>query len=210
MIPKQEAWNIVLAGIWNRAIFTPDWVGRLLFHEPEVETLISVMPLLPIIYRNRQVSFEVASARLIFRPREPNDACIQAAESMAHVVLDTLRDTPLLGVGVNLAYIERNPRPDLVRMFDFADNPSLIDGGWRLAEQRIVRKIEQGGDTLNLTLLFDGQDLTIEFNYHTETTENAVARAAVDHRAIRLRDASIRILDETYQLQPAEGDVDNG
>jgi hypothetical protein len=79
-----------------------------------------------------------------------------------------------------------------------------------MAERRITRKIEQGSDTLNLTLLFDGQDLAVEFNYHTETTDNATARAAVDHRAIRLRDASLRILDETYQLEPVEGDGDNG
>ena len=38
MKTKPEGWNIVLAGFWNRAIFTPEWVGKWLFQQSEVET----------------------------------------------------------------------------------------------------------------------------------------------------------------------------
>jgi hypothetical protein len=70
MIPKKDNWNIVLAGFWNRAIFTPDWVGRVLFNgQRDIDTLISIMPHMPIIDRNRHVALEVAGSRLAFRPR---------------------------------------------------------------------------------------------------------------------------------------------
>lgn len=95
---KSEGWNIVLAGMWNRAIFSPQWMNDVLFHEPEVETLLSILPHLPIIYRNRQVAIEVSSMRLVFRPRQLNDECLQALEAMAYAVLDKLRDTPLHAV----------------------------------------------------------------------------------------------------------------
>jgi hypothetical protein len=208
MTPKPETWNIVLAGLWNRAIFSPEWVSRLLFHEPEVETLISVMPVFPIVYRNRQVAMEVAFSRLVFKPREMNDACIVAAEAMAHIVLNTLRDTPLLGVGINYAFIELNPRRDIVEMFELADDPSFSDDNWRIKGRRIVRTLERGMDTLNLALGFDGQELTIEFNFHTETTDNEASREAVHNRAIRLRNDALRLLDQTYHLQLNDGDDD--
>jgi hypothetical protein len=205
MTPKPEGWNIVLAGIWNRSIFSPDWVGRLLFHDREVETLISVMPVLPIIYRNREVAFEVASSRLVLKPRELNDECIQAAETMAFTVLDTLKDTPLLGVGINFAFTEPNPRRDLVELFELVDDQTFADDDWRVQERRIVRTLERGADTLILTLIFDGQDLTIEFNFHSGSTENEASRLAVTNRVIRLRDAALHLLDQSYHLQLNDG-----
>jgi hypothetical protein len=207
---KTDGWNVVLAGLWNRAIFTPEWVNDLLFHEPEVETLLSIMPYLPIIYRNRQVAVEVSGARLVFRPRRLDDASLRMAETMAHAVLDKLRDTPLLAVGVNFAFIEENPDPNLVRLFNFGDNSRVVEAGWDLQERKIVRKMAQEGDTLNLTLAFDGRAVTTEFNYHTDTTSNETAREAVRNRLLRLRDLSIRLLEQAYQLELAAEGNGNG
>ncbi len=204
MTPKQEGWNIVLAGSWNRAIFTPDWVNRILFHEAELETLISIVPLMPIVYRNLQVAMEVSSGRLIFRPRRLDDACIQAAEGMAHLVLSTLQDTPLTGVGVNFSFTENKPRRDLSKMFDFQDNAGLGEYGWVIQERRVVRRMQHGDDVLYLTFVLEGENLAVEFNFHTETVVNASAREAVHDRAIRLRDSSLQLLNDLYQLQPAQ------
>jgi len=206
---KSDGWNIVIAGLWNRAIFTPEWVSELLFHEPEVETLLSIMPYLPIIYRNQQVAIEVSAARLVFRPRQLDDACLRAAETMAHAVLDKLRDTPLLGIGVNFSFVEESPGRGLVKLFDFADNPQLLEAGWDLHDRRIVRKIRHDNDTMNLTLLFDGRSVTAEFNYHTDTTSNQTAREAIQGRVLGLRDTAIRLLQQVYHLEVAE-DNDNG
>jgi hypothetical protein len=204
MTPKQEAWNIVLAGSWNRAIFTPDWVNRVLFDDPDLETLISILPLMPIVYRNRQVAFEVSSSRLVFRPRRLDDACIQAAEQMANVTLDTLEDTPIHGIGINFAFVEDDIRRDLAELLDFRDDAELTNSGWAIEERRVARRLRLGDDVLNLTFVLTGQELTIEFNFHTETTDNAAARQAVEGRALRLRNTALQILNDLYQLQPAQ------
>jgi hypothetical protein len=210
MIPKKDNCNIVLAGLWNRAIFTPEWVGRLLFKQPEVETLISIMPHMPIVYRNRLVAMEVAPARLAFRPRALTDESLRASEEMAYKVLDTLRDTPLIGVGINFGFSESEPRRDLVALFQIGDSSSLTADGWETEERRLVRRLQKGCDILNLTLALGGGNLDAEFNFHTETTDNAVARAAVQNRIVALRDSVVRLLDKTYELQVEWGGEDNG
>src|SRR5438105_3845930 len=109
MNPKQDGWSIILVGAWNRMIFTPEWVNDRLFHQPDIETFVSLMPNLPMIYQNEQVILEVAQPRLVFRPRVANEACLRRAEEMANTILNTLRDTPLTAVGINLAFTEAEP-----------------------------------------------------------------------------------------------------
>ena len=31
MIPREDGWNVVLAGFWNRSIFLPEWALPRLF-----------------------------------------------------------------------------------------------------------------------------------------------------------------------------------
>lgn len=210
MKTKPEGWNIVLTGFWNRAIFTPEWVGKWLLQQSEVETLISVMPYPPIVYRNQQVAVEVSTVRLVFRPRQIDEVCLRAAEGMAYTVLTKLQDTPLMGVGVNFAFVEDNPRADLVELFNFTDDSALADIGWVVKERRLVRQVRRDDDILNASLVFDGQSIAIEFNFHTETDENSVALHAVHQRAIGLRDTALKLLNDVYKLQPSEGDDGHG
>ena len=210
MIRKKDGCNIVLAGLWNRAIFTPEWVSRLLFNQPEVETLLSVMPHMPIIYRNKQVSMEIAPSRLAFKPRSMRDESLRVAERMAHTVLKTLQDTPLLGVGINFAFTDEDARRDLVQLFDFGDGPTLSSNGWDTETRRIMRRLKNGDDMLNLVLTLEGSRLDVEFNFHTDTTDNALSQAAVADRIVRLRNAAHKLLASTYDLTVENEEEDHG
>lgn len=189
-------------------IFTPEWVGKVIFQQPDLETLIGLMPNMPLIYRNDQVAVEISQPRVAFRPRRLDDECIRRAEEMALSVLTTLKDTPLVGLGVNFAFTEPNPA-QLVELFSFADDGQLSDADWNVRSRRIVRQLQREQDTLNLTLAYDSQDMTIEFNYHTDAPDNSAAQDAVSNRVLRLRDDSLRMLHDIYNLELAVGDQDD-
>jgi hypothetical protein len=70
--------------------------------------------------------------------------------------------------------------------------------------------MQRGQDTLNLSLAYDGEAMTIEFNYHTEASDNAAAQAAVTNRALKLRDDSLRLLRDVYNLELAAGGENDG
>ncbi len=205
MQSKPSSWTIVLAGVWNRAIFAPEWVAQHLFHAEEVEIMLASSPVLPIVYQNQSVSIEVGSSRLIFRVRIQNDDCLNSAERMALTVLERLPETPINAVGINFSYIESTPNADLMDLFNFADNGGIAGNDWQIATSKITRQIKKNDDNLNCSLSFSGSEITLDFNYHTEAADNAAARQAVTQRCARLRELSERFASEVYLLQIEQG-----
>jgi hypothetical protein len=199
---KRSGWSIVLAGFWNRMIFTPEWVTPRLFPEPEVETLVALLPVLPLIYRVDEVALEVTMTRLAFRPRQlGEDASLLRAESMARTILEALPETPLQAVGVNFAYKEEAPAGSLITMFNDADDVELAQQEWAIGERKITRQLTGGEEQLNLTMTYDRGAVTFDFNFHKVTTTNQAAQVAVvAGRVVQLRDAAFRLLTEAYHL----------
>lgn len=201
MKAKGDGWNIVLAGTWNRAIFSPEWVSQYVFgNVDEIETLLAFMPSLPLIYRTPKVSLEVSQQRLLFRPRVLDDECLSSVEQMANAVLRKLQDTPLLAVGVNFAFIESTPPPELLRLFDFADDADTGGAGWEIQSRKIVKRIKSGEDVLNLAMTLTETSVEFDMNFHTDTVSNEVAQRETNGRMLRLRGMATQLLQQVYHL----------
>ena len=133
---RPEGWHVILAGFWNRLIFTPEWVADRVFHHAEFETYVALLPVLPIIFSDKSVSMEVSLARLLFRPVEwAADAGLARAERMAREVLKALPETPVQAVGVNFSYVEDFPPDYLLAVFNDNDPQDLATMGWEIKER---------------------------------------------------------------------------
>lgn len=210
MILKLDTWGIVLAGHWNRMIFTPEWVGARLFHQQEVETEIALMPIFPVIYRHEDVVLEASAARLIFRPRFNTNRSLEAAERMAGTALEDLPNTPLLGVGLNFSFVERDPPRGILDLFNLRDGRSIERAGWEIPETKITRRLTGPHGIMQLALGQGAEGIGIDFNFHTDTPgpvleANATARRAVAGRVVELRDAALTFLRDIYDLHLEEG-----
>jgi hypothetical protein len=210
MIAKFETWGIVLAGHWNRMIFTPEWVGARLFHQEEVETQIALMPIFPVIYRHDLVILEASAIRLIFRPRFDTTEALELAERMAVTSLDDLPNTPLIGVGINFSFVEKDPPRGLVELFNLGDVRQIARAGWETRETKIIRKHVGPLGTMQVTLGQDAEGVGIDINFHTDTpgttdAANKIAREAVVGRIVQLRNAALSFLHDIYKLRLEEG-----
>ncbi len=210
MIAKFETWGVVLAGHWNRMIFTPEWVGTRLFEQEEVETQIALMPIFPIIYRHEQVVLDAASQRLIFRPRFNSTKSLAAVERMAVTVLKALPNTPLLGVGVNFSFTEKEPPDKLVELFNLKDAREIARANWETPETKLIRKLTGEHGIMQFALGQDLEGVTIDITFHTDTlgsteTANETAKNAVTGRVVQLRDVALAFLLDIYTLQLEEG-----
>ncbi len=212
MTPKLDAWGIVIAGHWNRMIFTPEWVSENLFQQDVIETEIALLPILPVIYRHQQVVLEVSLPRLVFRPRFNTGESISEAEKMANIVLRALPNTPLMGVGINYSFVESEPNLRLVDLFNLGDSKAIAREEWTIPETKIWRKLTKEQETLNLSLAYDGA-LSIDVNFHAETpgktaVANKAALDALENRSVRLRDMTIDFLATVYELKLDKGEHD--
>lgn len=204
MQKKREGWSIVLAGFWNRMIFTPEWIGPRLFAEnPEIETVVALLPILPIIYRDNQVAVEISSARIVCRARNlEDDVALRRSGTTAGIILEALPETPVQGVGVNFAFREEAPPRELLDLFGFADDSRWVDAEWEVGERKIVRQLTHDGNALNLAFTLSGGQLDIDCNFHTAPDNNAGAVAAVEpNRVIQLRDLVMQVLGDLYGLE---------
>jgi hypothetical protein len=209
MIARPEGSNIVVVGSWNRAIFSPPWMGEVVFGSPDVEVLIALAPDMPLVYKSDKVLVEVSSSRLLFRPVVLNDECLVASEQLALKILRRLPETPVRAVGINFAYEDKNAPTDVLQLFSLSDDRQLLDANWIICERKITRSLDKNGEKLNLSLAYDGNTTLFDFNYHTELGTNAAAQEAIDQRTLRLRDESIRILDLTYHLRLKDGTLND-
>jgi hypothetical protein len=218
MVSKAEAWNVVLAGFWNRSIFLPEWAFPRLFPgvaEPgnEVTTEVALLPALPLIYRDAQVAMEISAGRLAFRPQVMNDECLLRCEAMARSMLQALPETPVHGIGINFGFREHLPPGHMVAMFNDVDDTELGHQGWVIGERKLIRELGRGDDLLRLGTTFGGEAVDFDFNFHNEAGvgANAVALRAVEEgRILRLRDAAVSLLRETYHLEFEDDDDRSG
>ncbi len=218
MIPREDGWNVVLAGFWNRSIFLPEWALPRLFpdHEApghEVQTEVALLQALPLIYRDPQVAMEISGGHLAFRPQVLNDECLLRCERMARAMLVALPETPVHAIGINFGYREQLPREHVLAMFNDVDDVELGQQGWAIGERKLAKKLMRGDDALSLVMTFGGEAVLFDFNFHSDTVVggNAAAQRAVEEgRILRLRDAAVDLLRETYHLELEGDDVDNG
>jgi hypothetical protein len=218
MTRRPEVWNIILAGFWNRSIFLPDWVLPRLFPRNaipggEVQTEVALLQALPLIYRDQEVAVEVSNGLLAFRPLILNDANLLRCERMARAMLEGLPETPVHGVGINFGFRENLPLDHVGALFRVLDDAELAQQGWITGERKLTRVLSRDGETLNLTLTFGGPVIDFDFNFHTQAgaSSNPVARRAVEEgRILRLRDAALAMLRETYHLEIEDEDAGIG
>ncbi len=207
MHTKPDGWNIVLAGFWNRMIFTPEWVGSRLFdRNAQIETVVALRPVLPIVYRDNQIAIEISAVRIVCRARDlDNEAALRRSGAVAQEILKSLPETPIQGVGINFAFRDAASFGSLLDLFKFPDSARFAEAGWETGETKIVRQLSHDCVTLNLALTYDKDGVDIECNFHTDADDNQTAVAAVaPDRILQLRDKAIAMLDELYNLQLEE------
>jgi len=167
-----------------------------------MEIEIALLPQLPVIYRDGQVSLEVSWGRLAFRPLNlTDDRILLRAESMARSMLERLPETPVQAVGINFAFREETPPAHVLAIFNDVDEVLLDQENWMVADRKLTRRLLRLKDVLNLSLTRKPDSVDFEFNFHSEVGTNQAAVQAVETgRTITLRDEAIKLL-RAYHLK---------
>jgi hypothetical protein len=204
MRPNLENWSVVLAGHWNRMIFSADWVATHLFGSEQIEIEISMSnPALPPRFTHGGVALIVTPPRLTLNPRRSDDESLRHAEKTAINILQQLPHTPLMGVGINYEFVEEAPEPSLISLFRIGDSGLLADQELVTGKTIIQRQLIHGEDILNLSLGFENGVVTFGFNYHKEASDPQTAMEFLRGRVLQFRASAQRVMAEVYRLPSA-------
>lgn len=186
--------TLILAGAWNPAILSPNWIGRHILGLPS-GSVFQVGMLLPVQGQAgaprltfEGLSMTAAPDALAFHITPEDAGTVAKTFDVAKRILETLPHTPIAAMGVNFAYQVDHLQGQLSNTVDWADSVSdllvddpeakVIDRQWQVG-------IAAMGHMVNVGYRADAQGGTISVNHHYEV-EGSAAKAAAYLAAVGL------------------------
>lgn len=159
--------TLIIIGAWNRAIFTPDWVGKYVFpgEEMTVEIPVDNIEASPR-YSSNGLSIHILSQKLIFAINNPSPESFRQIGLKALSVCRALAHTPLLCFGVNHFFQCMKDEIGENNVFDFSYYELLKEKGYELKAMRNQQSLQFGHHILNVIWSLENEKVTLEFNNH--------------------------------------------
>jgi hypothetical protein len=104
---QPEDWNVVVAGRWNPALFTPAAVSQRIFGLPDatpVEVFVSVDDIVPPRVRYNGITVSASPASMIVGVERSTYAELDRARQTATDAIAALPHTPVSAAGFNIRY----------------------------------------------------------------------------------------------------------
>ncbi|MGB7911392.1 MAG: hypothetical protein WCF59_04125 [Desulfobaccales bacterium] len=204
MIPKIDRWTIVIPGAWNVRIFSPEWMGKYLFENNEqikVELNIE-SAIFKIRFSTDNLVLMPANDRFIIGVKNITDETLQMAEKVARKLLDTLSHTPFRAFGVNFGFIEQNPPPGLISLFELNDLLKISGFGAIVKSTEITRKLIINDEIINIKQTLNEQsNIEIRLNFHYAINSTELACDKLLNLIVPCRDTAYNLLDAIYTLK---------
>lgn len=195
----------VLLGLWNTAIFQPPWMARFLFAYSEGTQLNGEFVADPArsdspIFYIDNVGISASADRLRVFIKDIEAATMERAEKVAAAIFTALPHTPVGSFGVNFAFAQSDPLPELLERLKAKDD---LDVHLEVISQTLTSSLKCDDAILNLTRRPGSASVAFEFNYHFEKSLTAADAAGRLHGMIkRLYERSTKLLKDAYDLDP--------
>ncbi len=202
MTPDPGKTSLVIAGAWNLPILQPDWVGARLFDVPQMNVQLALLDTggVRADFALDALDFSAMPGRVEFRPKRPEDACLEQCESAAKRLLELLPETPVTAFGVNFGFILDPNGEATGAVLSLPDAPRIRKLGGSVESTVLSRTVRFDDSIVNMLLRWsNGGPVTVELNHHTEI--NGAARSAaprVSGALLRAQEFSTRMLKEVY------------
>lgn len=198
-----EGHNIVLVGGWNRNIITPQWVASSLANVDEAGFQLAIDdPTFPFRILFDDYVLTVRADRLQLHSHIVTADRFNGAASLAHDLLELLPHTPISALGINFAWQEPDPPPELLPLFILNDTTAIADEGRSVTETAIKRSFPWKDGVLTFTIVLKPQGHVVaDFNFHWIVTSAAGAQQYLKDRPSEAREEARLLLCKIYHLE---------
>lgn len=196
----QDAWNVVLAGNWNLAIFSPKWLSKNLFGSESITIEFPLVPGLPPRFTAEGVTILPSTDRVMVAPKTLTDEALKRMEDMACKLLNLLPHTPINALGVNLGFLEKEPSEALLQRFVDRDEALLADAGFEILIRTFSRRLVSQGQQLNLSMIIEPKEVKFDLNFHTDVQNAEQAQKSLEDKVLKHRATALQLLERVYGL----------
>jgi hypothetical protein len=214
MRASADTWTVVVAGQWNRHIFTPQWVGKHLFESPTVQIETQIAPVAggSIRYLTDDVVLLPQADRLIVGVRRIDDDALRRVEQIACKALALLPYTPVTALGMNFGFTSPSIPDSLQPVFHLADQGSLSDLNVTVRRTEVKRTLvveDRDDEVVNLTLSIDHDQgrFSIHVNFHSQVQEASTAKSRLDGVLVAHKTRCLDLLRGAYGITADEEEV---
>ena len=199
-----EETSLVIAGAWNSAIVTPEWIQRYGLKK-EAGQEISFQAMVPVgagmLFDFPRFSFDGLSVvvrpdALVLAPSGNSEEKMDEIEQLAANAVAELKHTPVGGVGHNFGFCEDTPNVEALTAFTESQNAlvAAAPDGWTVASTLLATTMIYGSTQVTVNRAVIGNRLTIKFNFH-HAVSNGIGALSI----LRGEDGYKR-LRENYQV----------
>jgi hypothetical protein len=173
-------WNVIVAGAWNRAIFTPEWIARNIFSvEKDVAINIDVPLnfLAPYRVRHNEIAVLVSSINLEIATDSCSYELLDKAREYARRAIEELPKTPISAVGFNFRYRCKELPIELMEVSECKIDKAFSDDGFEIVGRQIRRSLKYGDGLINVDFLFDQpESAALVLNFHIGSSDENVLK----------------------------------
>lgn len=207
ILPGNEAFNIVLIGSWNPAIFSPEWTKQNLADDLEREVVLAIpiqMMAMPPRLTVDNINIYPSTQALGIDCADYDDIALDVCSRKLERLATLLPHTPVTAVGVNFRFVDSlGDNLALARLFTFDDAGKIDSVEYTLATTLIKRAyILPDSTILNFSIEAQSDQLRIEFNFHTDIKSlSEVPQLTKLARIKKYRAQAISFMDIVYDVQ---------
>lgn len=156
---------LVIVGVWNRAVFTPEWVSKYLFNGESVRfEYPNNIQGASLKFITGDMDLFIIGPKLFFTARATTSEIFQKISETALQLARVLPHTPVVSFGINHKF--ECPILDIQGsgIFNFSDKEELKEHGYIFKSLLSQRTLQFEHHDLNLIWTLTGNSATLEFN----------------------------------------------
>lgn len=204
--PGSDAFNIVLVGAWNPAIFSPEWAKQNLADDSTKEVVLAIpmQIVAPPRLTVEDVNIYPSTQALILDCAEYSDIALGSCSRKLERLAALLPHTPVTALGVNFRFMGNlDDHLAFAELFAFNDAAKIDAGAYTLTSSLIKRAYAlKDSTTLNLTIESREGKLRVEFNCHSDIQNlSEVPTKTSVSQIYECRSQAIEFMKTVYDVQ---------
>ena len=189
--------SLVMVGAWNAAIFTPSWVGEVVFRGATPKLELGFGTSLAMRFVGDEFSLLVTPTQVQLTPVACARSSLASVGVAARSLFTRLPETPLSAVGINIGFESVAPIAAISSLLTFSDTSGLDKA--TLQAVTLARRLVIGDRIVNLSLGYtEGGPQHVDFNFHSQVATAGAAIAFVEGDLLAQLDMALETIRRLY------------